>query len=130
LIKKNYIINILSKSYRKRYIKTKITIIVLLFINFNVFAQWQQLNGPPGGQIRSILYDGSTIFAGGSGGVLESDDQGVSWTFRNENLTSCDIKSFVQLGGYNLFQLMKMYFVQMTRVCFGKQQALICKEYT
>ena len=51
-----------------------------------VFAEWQQLGGPPGGQIRSILYDGEFVYAGGSGGVLVSNNQGELWSLRNEGL--------------------------------------------
>ena len=65
-----------------------------------IFAEWQQLGGPPGGQIRSILYDGEFVYAGGSGGVLVSNNQGELWSLRNEGLESGDTKSIVQLGEY------------------------------
>ena len=32
------------------------------FLAANVFGQWQQLNGPEGGYIRSIISDGSSIY--------------------------------------------------------------------
>ena len=78
--------------------KTKLgkTILTILFFFSTavVVSQWQQLNGPSGSYIRSIVFDGQTLFAASGGGVLVSNDQGNSWSFRNEGLISCDTKSF------------------------------------
>ena len=77
-----------------------ISTILLLFSNTTLFAQWQQLDGPLGGNLRSILYDGETLYAAGSGGILASDDEGINWELRNTDLKSCDGKSLVHLGEY------------------------------
>ena len=82
--------------------KLKKSLLTTLFFVMagTVFGQWQQLNGPSGGYIRSIIFDGQTLYAASSGGVLVSGDQGSSWTFRNNGLLSSDTKSFTQLGDY------------------------------
>ena len=69
-------------------------------LNNTHFPIRQQLNGPSGAYIRSILFDGQTIYAASGGGVLASDDQGSTWSLCNEGLKSCDTKSFTQLGDY------------------------------
>jgi len=60
----------------------------------------QQTSGPTGGYVRSIIFDGFTTYAATGGGVLASDDNGNSWSFRNNGLESCDTKSFAKLGEY------------------------------
>lgn len=77
-------------------------IFTLLFIMLSiiVFGQWQPVNGPSGGYVRSFLYDGSALYAATGGGVLVSDDEGESWSFQNANLSSCDTKSITRLSNY------------------------------
>ncbi len=80
---------------------TKAVLTIFCFVStISVFGQWQQLNGPAGGYIRSIIFDGHTLYAASGGGVLASDNQGGSWSFRNAGLKSCDTKSFTKLGDY------------------------------
>jgi len=50
-------------------------LIILIFTTIRVFAEWEQLFGPPGGQIRSILYDGTT-----SGNIYRRSSSGGNWT--------------------------------------------------
>ena len=53
----------------------------LLLVNSKTaYCQWQQLNGPQGGYIRSILFDGTNIYAASGGGFLVSDDEGITWS--------------------------------------------------
>ena len=84
---------------RKQFLKP-LLITFFFFFGGTAFAQWQQLNGPLGGYVRSILYDGNTVFAATGGGVLVCDNQGSSWSFRNKGLISCDTKSLTKLGDY------------------------------
>ncbi len=65
----------------------------LLFTNAN--AQWQSMSGPQGRYVRSILCTDSLYYAATGGGVLVSSDQGITWEFRNNGLTSCDTKCLV-----------------------------------
>jgi photosystem II stability/assembly factor-like uncharacterized protein len=56
-------------------------IILLVSISQLQLAQWIQNTGIEGGDIRSIVYDGSKIYAGTSGGgIYVSDDLGLSWS--------------------------------------------------
>lgn len=80
--------------------KTILSIIALTILVNPLFAQWEQLNGPPGGKIRSILYDGDMVYACCRGGVLVSTDQGNTWELRNNGLSSCDTKSLIHLDDY------------------------------
>jgi len=48
--------------------------IIFLFNITLIFAQWESLNGPAGGYIRSIAYNGEVLYAATGGGVLASDD--------------------------------------------------------
>ena len=45
--------------------------------------QWAPTNGPETGQVISMLVKGSRVFAGTSGGVFVSDDNGQSWQISN-----------------------------------------------
>ena len=74
--------------------------VVWSFITESEGTQWQQTSGPTGGYVRSIIFDGFTTYAATGGGVLASDDNGNSWSSRNNGLESCDTKSFAKLGEY------------------------------
>ena len=63
-------------------------------------AQWEETSGPMGGYVRSIAWDGECVYAATGGGVLVSENEGLSWEFRNAGLSSCDTKSLVLLGDY------------------------------
>ena len=60
-----------------------------LFIVFSVFTitvyaqniNWQQTNGPFGGYVRGVAYDANgNLFAGISGGIYKSTNDGENWT--------------------------------------------------
>ena len=74
--------------------------VLFLILNCPVFGQWQQLYGPKGGYIRSLLYHNNHVYAAGGVGVLVSEDQGLSWEKRNNGLLSTDAKSLVHLDDY------------------------------
>ena len=77
-------------------------LIYSLLISLSIFfpsilnAQWQLMDGPMGGCVRSILCTDSLYYAATSGGVLVSSDHGGTWEFRNNGLTSCDTKSLAE----------------------------------
>ena len=52
----------------------------LIFLSFSSHAQWLQTSGPGGGHIRALCPSGSDLFAGTSGGVFYSTDNGASWS--------------------------------------------------
>jgi hypothetical protein len=70
------------------------------FINCNtLLCQWVSANGPYGGTVTSFASNGSSIFAGTSGGVYRSTDNGSTWTFTSNGLTTLNITSLFQTGG-------------------------------
>ena len=80
--------------------KTVIPLLIFLSVILPVAlqAQWQSLNGPMGGYVRSILCTDDLYYAATGGGVLVSSDHGASWEFRNNGLTSCDTKCLEKNG--------------------------------
>lgn len=76
-------------------------VLLLLVLGIKISeAQWQMHSSPPGGYVRSFLYDGSCLYAATASGVLISMNHGTTWEFRNNGLKSCDTKSLASLGGY------------------------------
>jgi photosystem II stability/assembly factor-like uncharacterized protein len=64
-----------------------------------LYSQWQQTNGPYGGQVTAFAVNGSTLFAAtGRGGVYRSTDYGEHWTTVNTGLTSYQIFAFAASG--------------------------------
>ncbi len=90
--------------------KTKIIaiIILFLFIHKTTSGQWQQMNGPYSGAIKSIAAKGSTIIAsttyGGSPNyAFISSDGGYSWkTLNSQNNIPAGCNAFV-IDGANIF---------------------------
>jgi hypothetical protein len=46
--------------------------ILLTILSICSYAQWQQTDGPPGGYIRSFLYESGYVYAASGGGTLVS----------------------------------------------------------
>ncbi len=65
-------------------------------------AQWVQTNGPYGGYINCFTVSGTNLFAGTSGGVFLSTNNGTSWTAVNNGLTNTDVRALA-VSGTNLF---------------------------
>ena len=66
-------------------------------------AQWQQSNGPYGGDIRTLATSGSNLFAGtNGGGVFLSTNNGSTWAAVNTGLTNLYVYSLT-ISGSNLF---------------------------
>ncbi len=60
---------------------TNIIIIFLLIMLYSISnAQWTQTNGPYGGDIHCLAYNGQTLFAGTNSGLYTSVDKGKNWT--------------------------------------------------
>ena len=72
-------------------------ILPLLFLNERANAQWQQLNGPSGGNIAYITSGpGGYVYAAASGsGIFRSDDNGTTWNSINSGLSASYINTIV-----------------------------------
>jgi hypothetical protein len=79
-------INTLKPNIMKKNLLT----VVLLFVSFSLYAQWQVTNGPSGaGHISSLAVKDTVVFAGTeTGGVFISTNQGVTWTASNSGITN------------------------------------------
>lgn len=74
----------------------KFILIYALFISILNFsnAQWEECKGLSGKSVRCIAIKGDTIFAGTWGeGVFVSDNNGDSWTPKNNGLTNLIVNS-------------------------------------
>ncbi|MCX7909020.1 MAG: hypothetical protein N2560_05825 [Ignavibacteria bacterium] len=90
---------------RKLILKLYLIIILLAFIYFNAFSFWIPTNGPEGGEIRSILINKDTIFAGSfSNGLYYSSNKGKEWkaiAFENNRINQIKFfknRLFVGIG--------------------------------
>jgi uncharacterized repeat protein (TIGR01451 family) len=57
-----------------------ITLLLLLSFSIPAFSQWQPSSGPQGGKIFTIAQIGDELWAGTTGGLYTSDDNGEQWT--------------------------------------------------
>ena len=57
-------------------------------------AQWIMTNGPEGGPVRCLLANGTNLFAGDSGGVYLSTNDGVTWTSLFDSMTTSHAFSY------------------------------------
>ncbi|MGE5498121.1 MAG: hypothetical protein ACM3Q2_08630, partial [Syntrophothermus sp.] len=64
-----------------------------------IFAQWVQTNGPGGGFVYSFAVVGNNVFAGTSGGVYFSTNNGAAWTAVNNGLP--EGTSIISLSAHN-----------------------------
>lgn len=53
-------------------------------------AKWEQLGGPGGTSVKSVITIGNKLFAGSENGVYLSTDSGSSWRVMNEGLSNDD----------------------------------------
>ena len=79
--------------------KKHILLLVAIFVMNIVNAQWVQTLGPYGGRVSCITSCNSKIFAGGSGGVFVSSDNGTTWQAVNNGLpTGVFVNTFAVSG--------------------------------
>jgi len=113
--------------------KRLMLVLVVFLSTFYTKAQWQQTNGPYGGQITCFLVDSTNIYAGTFGsGVFKSTNNGSSWTQMNTGLQNIDEWSLVISGTYlyagtfgsgvwkyDLTDITKIYETNNNEISFG-----------
>jgi len=63
-------------------------VVFSIFVSYSIsFAQWTQTNGPFGGNVTSLVTDGSYLYASTGTGVYRSADNAASWLPANRGLT-------------------------------------------
>ena len=79
-----------TKGYARSICVLMIVLITALSASAGTITQWQQTEGPEGGEVLSMLVTSNgKVFAGLEvGGVVRSDDNGENWMPKNEGLTS------------------------------------------
>lgn len=82
-----------------------------IFIEHPITAQWTSSNGPYGGDVQSILANGSNIFIGTKYGIYRSSNNGASWTEMNNGLTSTHVLSLAVAGNSLLAGTIKGIFI-------------------
>ncbi len=76
-------------------------VLTLVFSTGN--AQWHQSSGPEGGDIRSIVSDGTNTFAATyGGGIFLSTNYGTTWQTVNNGLTELKVFSLL-INGSNIY---------------------------
>src|SRR4051812_2498665 len=78
--------------------KKTITFLIVLFLSLHTLAQWQQTNGPFGGNIQCMATNGNNVYAGTYNGVYVSANNGTNWTLQTNGLASTDVRSIVFCG--------------------------------
>jgi len=83
--------------------KKAFSVLVILFISFQLNAQWVQTNGPGGGYVNCLLLKGANIYAGTrDAGIFLSSNNGTNWVQKNSGLTNYDVYSMTYSGS-NIF---------------------------
>ena len=78
-------------------------LLVILSVSQNSLAQWQQTNGPYGGQVNCFAVSGTNIFAGTPvNGVYFSSDNGTNWDEMSNGLSDLNVRALC-VSGWNLF---------------------------
>jgi len=81
----------------------KIILYTIIALSVNIVnAQWQQTSLSTG-KISSIVIDGNNIFAGDTSGVFLSNDNGDSWTAKNNGFPSYTYINILAINGSNIF---------------------------
>jgi len=88
------------KKIYKLLIAANLIVIMLLFSNLSVKADWQPVNGVSGNTVKCITRTGTgNIFAGTfDGGVFKSEDNGQTWIARNNGISNIPILSIAGVG--------------------------------
>src|SRR5690554_1998241 len=83
-----------------------VLLIALLFTSSRSFSQdWEQTNGPFGGDIRSLTVSSNGyVFAGTKGGgVLRTTNDGEEWVKVNSGLTGMDVHALAVNSNGHIF---------------------------
>ena len=64
----------------------------------SAISQWAQTSGPEGGHILTLEVKGTTVFAGGVGGVFRSTDAGTTWSWSSVGLTTLWVEDLAVIG--------------------------------
>ncbi len=79
-------------------------VLILIFINpIALFSQWVQTNGPHGGYVYTLAYNGTDLLAGTLSGIFLSTNNGTSWTSANSNITNIYGVSSIAVNGTSIF---------------------------
>ncbi|TAL68541.1 MAG: T9SS type A sorting domain-containing protein [Bacteroidetes bacterium] len=78
-------------------------LLILSYYNL-LYAQWNQCNGPYGGNVRTLAINGSNIYAGiyDGGGIFLSTNNGANWTAVNSGLTNLEVRCLA-IDNNNIF---------------------------
>jgi len=84
---------------------------MLTFFGLSNYAQWQQTNGPYGGNINCIATNGIDVYAGTCCGFYKSSDNGLNWTaintsWSNQGLVDIEMDGtiiYAGLGNGNVY---------------------------
>ncbi len=77
---------------------TIVAVMVFLALLSRSKAQnfWQSANGPIGGVVTAIAFDGTRVYAGlAGGGVYGSVDDGITWSAKSDGLSNLNVTSLV-----------------------------------
>lgn len=73
--------------------------ICITLIHMHTEAQWTKVNGPYGGDVKTVASSGSTVYAGLSlRGVFRSTDDGQSWSAANKGIENLNVDAIVIAG--------------------------------
>jgi photosystem II stability/assembly factor-like uncharacterized protein len=90
-------------SIRMTFASTIRLLLVIFAMSQYSIAQWQQTNGPYGGDVNCFAVSGTNIFAGTpANGVYFSSDNGSSWNEVNNGLSDLNVRALA-VSGWNLF---------------------------
>ncbi len=71
-------------------------LLLLIFSDENLQAQWVQTNGPIGGSVSCVVVNQNNIFASTGDCIYFSSNNGASWSQRNNGLPSdCSVQCFL-----------------------------------
>jgi len=80
--------------------KKFIFLLVFVILSANMYSQWEPCNnGLNGGDIITIVSDGSNIYTGtNGGGIFKSSDNGQNWSAVNSGLTNFTVNCITTSG--------------------------------
>ncbi len=96
------LINYIFPNFREAVLYEKFLVLLVLGLLTSAFPQWVPTNGPYGENITCFAVSGSNLFAGTSGGVFLSTNNGIEWACINNDLTNISVYALA-VSGSNLF---------------------------